>query len=60
MASDTEHLPGSTAPVTGHYRLVNVFGSPTEHSVHVRRGETLPGAPRGNRWRLERETDEDE
>jgi hypothetical protein len=35
--------------------LLNVAGTPTEHSIHVRRGEMLPHAPIGQGWRLERE-----
>jgi hypothetical protein len=61
VLTDTqEHQPGTTAPTTGHYRLLNVMGKPTQHSIHGRRGEPLPAAPRGNGWRLEQETDEDE
>jgi hypothetical protein len=60
MPHETEHQPGTPAPVTGHYRLVNVFGSAIAHSAHVRRGEKLPMAPRGGSWRLEQETDDDE
>jgi hypothetical protein len=60
MTHDAEHPPGATAPVTGLYRLLNVFGNPMEHSVHVRRGQPLPHAPVGQGWRLEQETDDDE
>ena len=60
MADDTEHPPGATAPVTGHYRLLNVFGSPTGLSAHILSGDALPYAPRGHTWRLEQETGEDE
>ncbi len=60
MPHDAEHPPGAAAPVTGHYRLLNVFGTPTTHRVHVRRGEALPSAPRGHGWRLEQETDAEE
>ena len=59
MAHDEEHPPGTTAPISGHYRMVNVFGTPTVYSIHVRHGEPLPSAPRGHGWRLERETEED-
>ena len=52
-----EHQP---APTTGHYRLLNVFGTPTEHTTHIRRGEALPAAPRGYGWRLEQEMGEHE
>jgi hypothetical protein len=53
MPDDTEHPPGATAPINGYYRLLNVFGTPTEHTTHIRRGEALPAAPRGYGWRLE-------
>lgn len=59
MTCSTNHPPGTPAPVNGRYRLVNVFGRPTEYSTHVRRGESLPHAPRGQGWQLERETDDD-
>jgi hypothetical protein len=59
MANETEHPPGGPAPASGHYRLLNTFGTPTAHTVHVRRGEPLPDAPRGQGWQLERKTDED-
>jgi hypothetical protein len=59
MVDDTEHPPGAVAPATGHYRLLNVFGTPTDHTTHVRRGDTLPAAPRGHGWLLEQETDVD-
>jgi hypothetical protein len=35
-------------------------GNKTSHRVHVRRGEPFADAPRGNGWRLEEETEEDE
>jgi hypothetical protein len=60
MTRNTEHPPGAIAPVTGHYRLTNVFGTATEHTALVRRGEVLPPAPRGHGWRLEQEAGEDE
>ena len=60
MANETEHSPGAIAPTTGHYRLMNVFGTPTEHASHVRRNEPLPAAPRGHGWRLEQETGEED
>jgi hypothetical protein len=59
MMYDTEHPPGAIAPVTGHYRLLNVFGTPTGLSAHMRRGEALPAAPRGYGWLLEQETGEE-
>jgi len=55
-----EHPAGAIAPTSGYYRLLNVLGTPTDYSVHVKRGEPLPIAPRGNSWRLEREAEEDD
>jgi hypothetical protein len=60
MPHDNDHAPGTPAPATGHYRLVNLFGTPTQHSVHVRHGEPLPDAARGWGWRLDREGEKDE
>jgi hypothetical protein len=60
MAYEYEHQPGDTAPATGYYRLVNVFGSPTGYGVRVQHGEPLPTAPRGHGWRLENKSDEGE
>jgi hypothetical protein len=34
MANDAEHQPGTIATTSGHYRLVNVFGTVTSYSVH--------------------------
>jgi hypothetical protein len=47
-----EHRPGDTAPTTGHYEELNVFGARTGALHHVKEGEPLPGAPRGFVWRL--------
>jgi hypothetical protein len=58
LADNAEHRPGTLAPVTGVYRLLNVFGAETHTHAHVVRGEPLPGAPMGHGWRLERETEE--
>ncbi len=52
---EAEHAPGTPATVTGTYQLLDIFGSPTDHRVHLARGEPLPDAPRGHTWRLERE-----
>jgi hypothetical protein len=57
MANDPEHQPGEPAPRTGHYRLVNVFGSSTATRVHAHRGHPLPDAPRGFGWRLEHDAE---
>jgi hypothetical protein len=48
------------APTSGHYRLLNVVGTPTNHRVHVKRGDPMLIAPRGNSWRLEREAEDDD
>lgn len=47
----SEHKPGEPAPHTGDYEELNVFGSPTGWSRHVRKGEPLPALPRGCSWR---------
>jgi hypothetical protein len=39
MSDDEEHQPGANAPVTAHYEELNVFGSVTGKTVHVREGE---------------------
>ena len=51
MSSTHEHKPGDSAPATGHYEELNVFGSHTGKTAHVTEGEPLPGAPRGFTWR---------
>ena len=51
MHPNEEHRPGDRAPATGHYQLLNVFGTPTERVVHVMKDEPLPEAPRGFTWR---------
>ena len=56
MAED--YQPGDPAPETGDYEECNVFGSPTGTVAHVRKGEPLPGAPRGFTWRLSRPQEE--
>ena len=58
MPTRDEHQPGQPAPKSGVYRLLNVFGGEEATRVTVRRGETLPAAPRGYSWRLVRETDD--
>ncbi len=52
MARASQHLPGEAAAVSGLYREVNVFGTPTGIVVKVPRGEKLPHAPRGFSWLL--------
>ena len=49
-----------TAPTTDHYRMLRLRKQDSSHRVHVRRGEPFADAPRGNGWRLEEETEEDE
>jgi len=60
MTQGAEHQPGTIAPVTGHYLLLNVFGSPVGESTHIRCGEGFPDAPRDYSCRVEQETGEDE
>ena len=60
MTHDPEHQPGDPAPVSGHYRALNVFGAPTDRKVHVWRGDPLPLAPEGYSWRLEQQTHEED
>ena len=60
MPTRTEYRPGSVAPDSGIYRLVNVFGDPTDYCVYVRRDGRLPVAPRGFSWWWEREAVKDE
>ena len=58
LVANADHPPGYPAPVTGVYRLLNVFGTETETHAHVMRGQPLPGAPLGHGWRLERVDDQ--
>jgi hypothetical protein len=51
MAERQEHQPGTHAPVTGHYKELNVSGTSTGKVKHVRGGGRLPHAPRGFSWR---------
>ena len=51
MAERLEHPPGTPAPVTGYYRELNIFGTPTGRIEHVPKGEHLPLGPRGYSWR---------
>jgi hypothetical protein len=53
-----EHQPGTTAPTTGRYEELNVFGTRTGRVEHVREGDQLPCAPRGFSWRqIEQESE---
>ena len=47
-----EHEPGASAPLSGVYREVNIFGTPTGRRVQVQEGEPLPSAPVGFSWVL--------
>jgi hypothetical protein len=51
MGRDDERRPGDRASVAGHYKEMNVFGSPTSRVDHVQEGKRLPAAPRGFTWR---------
>ena len=54
VVKPNEHQPGEPAPHTGDYEELNVFGSPTGWSRHVRQGDplpSLPSLPRGFSWR---------
>jgi hypothetical protein len=53
--NDKSNLPEEQALVTGTYEQLNVFGPPTGIVVDVRRGETLPPAPRRYTWRYIRD-----
>jgi hypothetical protein len=46
-----EHALGDSAPATGKYELLNLFGSRTGMTEQVVEGEPLPKAPRGYTWR---------
>jgi hypothetical protein len=48
----TEHDPNDDAPASGRYELLNVFGTPTGETAGAGKGERLPRAPVGYRWRL--------
>ncbi len=44
-------LPGVSAPASGPYEELNVFGTPTGNTIFVLAGEMLPTGPRGFTWR---------
>jgi hypothetical protein len=48
----SEHDPNDDAPASGRYELLNVFGTATGEIVSAGKGERLPAAPLGYRWRL--------
>jgi hypothetical protein len=43
--------PGASAPASGPYEELNVFGAPTGNTVFVLEGEKLPASARGFTWR---------
>ena len=59
MPPRTEHQPGEPAPHDGHFEALNVFGTPTGDSVHMRRGEPLPPLPLGHSWSPARREDDE-
>ena len=50
MALRPEYAPGETAPATGTYELLNVFGRATGIRASVTQGHPFPAAPRSHRW----------
>jgi hypothetical protein len=52
MARRPEHDPTDKASASGHYELLNIFGTPTGERVAVRKGDRLPASALGYRWRL--------
>lgn len=49
--STTEYEPGDSAPASGHFAELNVFGTPTGTVVTMQHGESLPALPRGFSWK---------
>jgi len=47
-----EVRPWQSAPASGCYQLLNVFGTPSGEETIVEQGSPTPGAPRGYVWRL--------
>jgi hypothetical protein len=47
----TEFPPGGSAPETGVYEELNVFGTPTGNVIVLARTETFPVLPMGFTWR---------
>ena len=47
-----EYPPGMRAPVAGVYEQRNVMGAFTGERVTLRKGDTLPAAPRGFTWSM--------
>ena len=52
MARPSVHVPGQSAPVSGTYEPINIFGSPTGVRVTVAQGQPLPTAPVGYSWAI--------
>jgi hypothetical protein len=46
------YVPGQSAPASGTYEQINVFGSPTGIRVDVAHGQPLPAVPVGYGWRI--------
>jgi hypothetical protein len=52
MARPSVYIPGQSAPASGTYEQINVFGSPTGVRVTVAEGQPLPTAPVGHNWAI--------
>jgi hypothetical protein len=52
LAQRPEHTPGETAPASGTYEQLNIFGRPIGIRVNVAHGHPLPSAPLGHNWTL--------
>jgi hypothetical protein len=46
-----EFQPGDTAPASGQYIALNVFGSPTDTIVTMRQGQSFPSLPCSFTWK---------
>jgi hypothetical protein len=60
MPAEIDDLPGSAAPTSGTYCLLNVFGAVVGDPVRVPQGNHLPPAPRGFTWRLVQKVHQDQ
>jgi hypothetical protein len=47
----TGYRPGESAPSSGQYQELNIFGAPTGRMALMAEGAQLPAAPRGFTWR---------
>jgi hypothetical protein len=54
-----EQCPGDLAATTGIYHQVNVAGSLTGKTIHLKQGERLPAAPIGFRWQAPSASEDD-